>query len=215
VYSPFVRRLTVAGFLCGAALPAHAQNRTEFTPFVGSYYHTTHISDGSSGPFAGNKFTFDQTNAIAVGARFTLPIGDRIGIEGEFAYAPSGVRFTEQDALGSGVDGGLAADGYLLFGSLRAVLSPRRSNLFFLLGPAVVKRGGDDAWGGFDSGDLVDFGGVGGFGIRANVTPRFRLNFTAETYLYSLDPDGSGGNDSKFQADVLVTVGVPISFGAR
>lgn len=215
VTSPFVRRLALAGLMSSVASAAVAQDRFEITPFVGSYYHITHISSGSSGPFAGNEFSFDQTNAITVGGRVTVPIGGRVAIQGEFSYVPSGVRFTEQDALGAGIDGGLAADGYLLFGSIRAVVSPRRSNLYFLIGPGLVKRGGDDAWGGFDSGDLIDFGGVAGFGIRANVTPKFRLNLTAETYLYSLDPDGSGGNDSKFQADVLVTVGIPIALGSR
>jgi hypothetical protein len=89
------------------------------------------------------------------------------------------------------------------------VFSPRRSNLFLLAGPAIIRRGGD-AWDGASGSDVTDFGGVVGFGIRANVTPRFRLNFTAETYLYSF----SGGlADSDFQADVLVGVGVPIALG--
>lgn len=206
-----VRYLALAAAVL-AARPAllSAQNRFEFTPFVGSYYHTTHITSGSGGPFAGNDYNFDQNNAIAVGARLTAPIGGRLSVEGEFTYSPSGVRYTEKD-ISAGVDGGAAFDGNLIYGSVRAVITPRRSNLYLLAGPAVIHRGGD-AWSGYD--DLTDIGGVAGFGIRANVTPRFRLNLTAETYLYSLDVSGVS-NDSKFQADVLVTVGVPISLGGQ
>jgi len=99
----------------------------------------------------------------------------------------------------------------MIFGSIRALFSPRRSNLYFLVGPAIVKRGGD-AWSGIDSGDLTDFGGVAGLGINANVTPSFRLNLTAESYLYSADPGGTG---SEFQADILVSIGVPIKLGGH
>jgi hypothetical protein len=187
-----------------------AQGRTELTPFVGSYYHLSHLTSGDVGPLAGNPFTFDQSNAVALGGRLTFPIGGRVSLEGEFSFAFSGVRITEKN-IGSGVDGGLSQDGNIIHGSLRAVISPRRSNLFVLLGPAIVKRGGK-AWKGVKSSDITDFGGVAGLGIRANVTPRFRLNVTAESYLYSFD---GGGNTSKFQADVLVAIGVPISLGGQ
>jgi hypothetical protein len=90
-------------------------------------------------------------------------------------------------------------------------VSPRRSNLFLLFGPGIVRRGGD-AWKGVKKKDITDFGGVVGLGVRANVTPRFRLNITAESYLYSFD---GGGPDSKFQSDLLVSIGVPIGLGGQ
>ena len=121
----------------------------------------------------------------------------------------SGLSVTEKDGVGPGIDGGISQNGSVIFGSLRAVYSPRRSNLFLLAGPAVVTRGGD-AWDGVDKGDITDIGGVIGLGIRANVTPRFRLNITAESYLYSFN---GGGPDSKFQSDILVSIGVPIAIG--
>ena len=187
---------------------ASAQGRIELTPFGASYYALTHLATGTD-PNNGNEIRIDQTNAFAVGARLTVPVGARFSVEGEFTFTMSGLRFTEDDLLGPGLDGGLAQDGNIIYGSIRGVFSPRRSNLFLLAGPAIIRRGGD-AWDGADGSDVTDFGGVVGFGIRANVTPRFRLNFTAETYLYSF----SGGlADSDFQADVLVGVGVPIAFG--
>jgi hypothetical protein len=38
------------------------------------------------------------------------------------------------------------------------------------------------------------------------------VNFTAESYLYSFD---GGGPDSKFQSDLLVSLGIPISLGGQ
>ncbi len=186
-----------------------AQLRTEVTPFAASYYGVTHLGEGDAGLFSGNPFTIDQDNAFALGGRITLPIGAQLAVEGEFVYSMSGLSVTEKDGVGPGIDGGISQNGSVIFGSLRAVYSPRRSNLFLLAGPAVVTRGGD-AWDGVDKGDITDIGGVIGLGIRANVTPRFRLNITAESYLYSFN---GGGPDSKFQSDILVSIGVPIAIG--
>ncbi len=183
------------------------QNRFEITPFAASYYGLTHLAKNTNGPFVGNDFVVDQNNAFAVGGRISVPVGARFGIEGEFVYTMSGLSVIEKDAVGPGLDGGISQDGNVMFGSVRAVISPARSNLFLLAGPAIITRGGD-AWDGVDSGDKTDFGGVVGLGIRANVTPRFRLNLTAETYLYSFS---AGNSDSQFQSDVLVSVGIPIA----
>ncbi len=190
---------------------AHAQLRTEITPFAASYYGVTHLGEGSGGLFSGNDFTIDQDNAFALGARITLPIGAQLAVEGEFVYSMSGLSITEEDGVAPGIDGGISQNGNVIFGSVRAVYSPRRSNLFLLAGPAFITRGGD-AWDGVDKSDIRDFGGVVGIGIRANVTPRFRLNLTAESYLYSFD---GGGSESKFQSDILVSIGVPFGLGGR
>jgi hypothetical protein len=187
---------------------ATAQQRLELTPFVASYYGLTHLATGTN-PNTGNDFNFDQSNAFSFGGRITLPVSARISLEGEFTFAMSGVRLTENDLFGPDLDGGLAQDGNVIYGSLRGVFTPRRSNLILVAGPAIIRRGGE-AWDGVDGSDITDFGGVAGLGFRANVTPRFRVNFLAETYLYSFD--GGTGN-SKFQADLLFSLGVPIALG--
>lgn len=202
-------RLSAALAVTALAAPAGLAAQVEFTPFVASYYGVTHLGEGDNGLFAGNPFTIDQNNAFSLGGRIKFPLGATWAIEGEFAYTMSGLSVTEEDGVASGIDGGISQDGNILFGSVRGVFTPRRSNLFLLVGPAVVKRGGD-AWDGVDASDITDFGGVVGIGIRANVTPRFRLNITAESYLYSFD---GGSGDSKFQSDVLVSIGVPIRLG--
>jgi hypothetical protein len=206
-----VRIPRTAGLALALLLTAHeasAQGRIELTPFGASYYGLTHLATGTD-PNNGNDLRIDQTNAFAVGARLSVPVGARLSVEGEFSFTMSGLRVTENDLFGPGVDGGVAQDGNIIHGSLRAVFSPRRSNLFLLAGPAIVRRGGD-AWKGADGSDITDFGGVVGFGVRANVTPRFRLNFTAESYLYNFN---GGASDGDFQADLLVSVGVPIALG--
>src|SRR5207344_98382 len=124
-----------------------AQNRIELTPFVASYYGITHLAEGSGGPFSGNDFTIDQDNAFAFGGRLTVPVGAQVAVEGEFTYAMSGASITEIDGVAPGTDGGISQNGYLLLSSIRAVFSPRRSNLFLIVGPALVTRGGD-AWDG-------------------------------------------------------------------
>ena len=194
-----------------ALLPTAVAAQIEITPFVASYYSTTSVWSGSSGIFGTGKFDFKQTNSIGAGGRITVPINSTFKVEGEFTYSWSGVKYEEEDAFAPGINGGLNQDGNMIFGSIRALISPRRSNLYFLAGPAIVKRGGD-AWDGTNSSDLTDFGGVVGLGINANVTPKFRLNLTAESYLYSVDPGGTG---SEFQADVLVSVGIPIKLGGN
>jgi hypothetical protein len=205
-----VRSQVVAlSLLVLAPVAVQAQARLEITPFVASYYGLSHLSEQENGPIIGNDFTVDQNNAFAFGGRLSIPVGPRFAIEGEFTFTQSGLSILEKDAFGDGLDGGISQNGNIIFGSIRAVISPARSNLYLLAGPAIIKRGGD-AWEGVDSGDLTDFGGVVGFGIRANVTPRFRLNLTAESYLHSFQ---AGEGEAKFQADVLVSVGIPISLG--
>lgn len=202
-------RLALAVAAAALAAPSllAAQLRTELTPFAASYYGVTHLGEGTGGPLAGNSFTVDQNNAFAAGVRLTVPVGGRLAIEGEFVYTGSGLSITEKDGFGPGLDGGISQSGRVMFGSLRAVISPRRSNLFLIAGPAIVTRGGD-AWKGVNKSDITDFGGVVGLGIRASVTPRFRINFTAESYLYSFN---GGGTKSKFQSDILVSLGIPIA----
>ncbi|MDH5284562.1 MAG: porin family protein [Gemmatimonadota bacterium] len=194
-----------------ALLPSTAAAQIEITPFVASFFPATSLATGSNGFLTFNDFEFNQMNSFAFGGRITYPINTGFKLEGEFTYATSGVEYIEDNAFGSGIDGGLNQDGNMMFASIRALFSPRRSNLYFLAGPAFISRGGD-AWDGASSDDLKDWGGVAGIGINANVTPKFRINLTAEAYLYSADPVGTG---SEFQADILVSVGVPIKLGGN
>lgn len=206
-----------------AARPAAAQGIT-FTPFVGSFYSLGKYFDADIdlGNFGGSgtaNFTMEQTNTVAFGARLAFPIGATLSLEGEGTYSSSEVRFTGTDAAGPGVDLATNLKGSVITGSLRGVLRPRRSNLNLIAGVAVVSHGGD-AWD-FDTNDkLTNIGGVVGFGLRANVTPKLALNITAEAFLYSFDPDESDDTQNgffkeKMQSDLIVSIGIPIQLTGR
>jgi hypothetical protein len=206
-----------------SARPAMAQGIT-FTPFVGSLYTLSKYFDADIdlGNFGGSgtaNFTMEQTNTVAFGARLAFPVGATFSIEGAGSYSSSEVRFTGKDAAAPGVDLATNLKGSVITGSVRGVYRPRRRNLNLIGGLAVVHHGGD-AWD-FDTNEtLTNIGGVLGFGLRAQVTPKFALNITAEAFIYSFDPDESndtqnGFFESKMQSDLIVSIGIPIQLSGR
>ena len=206
-----------------SARPAVAQGIT-FTPFVGSLYTLSKYFDADIdlSNFGGSgtaNFTMEQTNTVAFGARLSFPVGATFSVEGAGSYSSSEVRFTGTDAAAPGVDLATNLNGSVVTGSLRGVYRPRRSNLNIIGGVAVVHHGGE-AWD-FDTNEtLTNIGGVFGFGLRAQVTPKLALNITAEAFLYSFDPDESndtqnGFFESKMQSDLIVSIGIPIQLSGR
>jgi hypothetical protein len=219
--------LTRAGILAGAAAMAvpgavHAQGKIEFTPFVGSYYALTKMCSDCENNGNSQKITASQISAAAIGGRLSYWLSNTIGLEGAFAYTPSKAeeRFQVSD-FGLGVSG----KGRIIQASGRLLYRPQRTNLHFIVGAGIVSRG-DTVWQAFqfrsDSPDsigakLTSVAGVLGVGVRASVTPKFALNVSAEVSLYSFDPHlaatsaTSSANGGKLQADLLVSVGVPIT----
>lgn len=225
------RGLMLAGILAGAtavAVPSvlHAQGKIELTPFVGSYYALAKMCSDCENNGSTIKVTAHQLSAAALGARLSYWISNTMGIEGAFAYTPSQAeeRFQVSD-FGLGVSG----KGRIIQASGRVLFRPQRTNLHFTVGAGIVSRG-DTVWQAFqfrsDSPDsvgakLTSVAGILGVGVRASVTPKFALNLSAELSLYSFDPHlgATGGatpatssaNGGKMQADLLVSVGVPIT----
>jgi len=219
------RGLTLAGMLAGAAAVAvpsvvHAQGKLELTPFLGSYYALTKMCSDCYKDSSG--VTGHQANSVAVGARLSYWISNTIGIEGAFTYAPSrGEQRAELSGFGLAVSG----KGRLIQASGRLLYRPQRTNLHFIVGAGIVSRG-DTVWQAFKDGSvdgvgakLTSVAGILGVGVRASVTPKFALNVSAETSIYSFDPRFSqttspapnSSNGSKLQADLLVTIGIPIT----
>jgi hypothetical protein len=203
--------LAAIACVVGAALPESAAAQFEFTPFFASYYAVTNVDDDAGG---GSKEK--QTPAPAVGARFTFWLGSSLGIEAAGSFAFSGTRFIAESPT-SGTPS-LSLSGTIMSGSGRLLFRPSRTNLHLFIGGGVVTRGGD-TW---DTNlfptltETTDIMGVAGFGVRAAVTPKFALNVSVESHLYSFNPDGDGvAYDSSIQADIYVAIGVPISFGGR
>ena len=128
------------------------------------------------------------------------------------AFVASGTQFTSSDP---NVSGGVSLPGTIITANGRVVFRPARTNLYLLAGGGIVRRGGD-TWDFPNITKKTAFGGVVGFGARANVTPKFALNVTAEANIYKSDPDGDGTDyTSKAQSDIYVSIGVPIGFGRR
>lgn len=214
--------MVLAGLALGIALvpgTVRAQGIT-LTPYIGSYYGLSKFfdSDIDLAVFGGSgtaRFTMEQTNTVMFGARISVPVGATLSIEGAGGYLSSDVRFTGEDAAAQGLDLSTNLTGNMMTGSLRAAYRPRRSNLSLIGGVAVVHHGGD-AWDFDTNSKLTNIGGVVGFGLRANVTPRFAMNINAEAYIYQFDPDESDDTANGFfkgttQADLVVSVGVPLS----
>ena len=205
-----------------APSPAAGQAKVQLTPFFASFYALGHYGTGLDD---GNGGTFDEklTNAPAVGARLSFLLSRAVGIEGSFTYAWTGRQGSEgKDPAGVVTSGGVFIPGNAIMASGRITLHPRRSNFRAILGVGYQKRGGeawDEAQLGLPAGtfDKTSIGGVVGFGVKASVTPKFALDLDVEAFLYSNDADTPAGPtfDKKFQQDVTVAIGVPISFGGH
>jgi hypothetical protein len=219
------RGLTLAGILAGAAaagIPSavHAQGKIELTPFVGSFYALAKMCKDCNKD--GGDVTGDQASSFALGGRLSYWISNTIGIEGSFTYTPSRA---EERAEISGFGLAVSGKGRLIMASGRLLYRPQRTNLHFIVGAGVVSRG-DTVWQAFKENSpdgvgakLSSVAGILGLGVHASVTPKFALNVSAEMNLYSFDPRlatvtspaPNSANGSKLQADLLVTIGVPIT----
>ena len=206
------RLLMITGGLVGASLAvpsaAQAQGKIELTPFVGNYYPLLTMTDdfGGQPPNFFTDWTARQVNAVAFGGRLTFWVSNTIGIEAAGAYNGSAPKLTSPDDSTT-----FFFKGNIITASGRFLYRPPRLNLHFILGGGIVKRGGA-AWEGPNL-QLTKPAGIVGIGVRAAVSPKFALNVSAEMNVYPFDIDGSSGtvNSSKLQADLLVSIGVPIA----
>ncbi len=198
-----------------------AQNKFSITPWVGSFfsladYYNDDFDLTVIGGTGTTKIVVSQENTAMFGLRVTLPVSPTIAAEGSFGFSSSNVRFVIEDPnQNGGFDFATTEKGSVLLGSLRAVIRPRRSNLSLVLGAIVVHHGGDFWDDDLLDGKLTSFGGVAGIGLRANVTPRFPIDFRAEANLYQFDPDKGddaslGFYPGKMQADLVFSIGVPL-----
>jgi hypothetical protein len=213
------RNVAARRFLCLAFLAACvgkpvtlvAQARAQITPFFTAFFaplpYAKDVNEGS--------FTADErlSNAPGLGLRIAFPLSQTIGIEAQGAYVWTG---RQTKSTSGNVTAGFFIAGNALMASGRLTLHPHRSQFRGILGFGWQQLGGD-GWDegklGLPSGtfDKTSVGGIAGFGVRASVTPKLALDLTVESYLHSSDPAKFGSKE--FQADINLTVGVPISLG--
>lgn len=222
------RGLRLAGGVAVAAAMAvpsvvQAQGKFEFTPFIGSYYALTKMCTDCNNNGDGSDLKAQQLSAFALGGRLSYWVSNTIGIEGAFTYAPSHAQ--ERADLTSDFGFAVSGKGRIMQGSGRVLFRPQRTNLHFIAGVGIVSRG-DTVWQAFKENapdtvgaKLTSVAGILGVGVRASVTPKFALNVSAEVSLYSFDPRlaqvtspaNNSANGGKLQADLLVSVGIPIT----
>ncbi|MGH7613636.1 MAG: hypothetical protein ACREMW_06295 [Gemmatimonadales bacterium] len=214
------RLLAIPGVLLGATLAtpraAGAQAKFEVTPFLGSFYALAKLCTDCNANNDGSNFEGRQLNSAVFGGRLSYWVSRTIGVEAAFGYTPSRVEERE-DLAQPGFSQAVSATGTIMMVNGRLLFRPARTNLHFILGGGIVSRSGE-LWKLLKDNQgtkLTSVGGVLGMGVRASVTPRFSLNISAEANLYSFDPTFGVGadpsNGSQLQADLLVSVGVPIA----
>lgn len=188
--------------LAAVASPVAAQAKLELTPFFTSFYAVAKVNEFTGGYER-------QTPAAGLGGRLTYWVSPTIGLEASGSYTASGTTVISDDP---NLPGGASFKGTLSTVTGRVLYRPARSNLYLFAGAGSVMRGGD-TWDLFGYTELNDIGGLGGFGVRASVTPKLALLISAELMVYSLDPDGPDLSDyeSKTQTDVYVSIGIPIA----
>lgn len=206
--------VAIAGLVLASAVvtpgTARAQAKFELTPFFASYYALTTMSNDVAGD--GSNVKIQQTSAPTYGGRLTYWLSSTAGIEFAGAYTRSGLRAFSNDTSTGG--GSFSIAGNIVTANGRFLYRPARTNLHFIIGGGIVHRGGTfwkDAH--TNSGTKVTTpAAILGAGVRASVTPKFALNVSLEANLYSFDPDGPATeNKSKFQSDLLLSIGVPIT----
>jgi len=211
------RLLVILGVVLGTTLvtprAADAQAKFELTPFLGSFYPLTQMCTDCNNN--GSNIRLRLLNAAAFGGRVTYWVSSTIGVEGSAGYTPSRIQAVARDSAGTEL--GFSAKGNVLLASGRVLLRPARTNLHLTVGGGIVSRGGDVWTASKDQSGTktTSPAGILGLGVRAAVTPRFTLLVSAEGAFYSFDPRagplGDESNGSKLQADLLVSVGVPIA----
>ncbi len=186
-----------------------AQQRPQITPFFTTFFAPLPYGKDID---QGGGITADErmTTAPGVGLRVGVPVSATLGVEAEAAYIWAG---RQAKVKGSSTTVGFFLTGNAAIFSGRLTYHPRRSNFRAIIGAAFETLGGD-AWDSDVTGPdakNTSFGGLIGFGARANVTSRLALDLTVTSFLHSSDP--AGFDEKQFQADVMLGVGVPISLG--
>jgi hypothetical protein len=217
VHRPTLRRRGSPLLALALLVPtvAAAQASVEITPFIGSFYALSSVSEQTNVPlpsFGGappGDIVREQEDGPMIGARVSFPLTGVIRAEGSFGFAFSNGRLDQRPRLDPDAGFGVSADGHVYMLSARALIRPRRQNFYGIAGLGLVGRGGD-FWENADQSARV--AGVIGFGVRAAVSPRLSLNFSAEAFLYSFSYSSANipNSDSKFQQDIVVWVDIPI-----
>jgi hypothetical protein len=189
-----------------------AQVRFEFTPFVGLYLPTSNVIDQFSTACSCQLSVKQKTN-FAVGGRVAAWVSDRLAVEGSFGYSGSGVT-----AKAAGF-GSADTSANIVTGSARLLVGlgpPALNTSFYLSGGLGLVAHGGDAYTGTSGTTRV--GAVAGVGARFKVAPSLAVRAELEDYLFSAQfsaTSGGGQTNSKFQNDLVLSLGLAIPLGGQ
>jgi hypothetical protein len=214
------RSLTLALAISFASPFSASAQQVEITPFVGVVAPLSNLVEEGD-PVQGD-FTASHGVGPVFGARATVWLTDRVGLEGQAAYALSDGEVEQNGEAVGCADVGLAEDcldASIFFGAAKVVYRLGRPNAPVLAhlggGPAVISRSGNayDSFG-IEEGK-TDIGGLVNLGVSFRVSPRVFIRVDAEDYISSAKFTNFSGaeTDSKLQNDLTITAGVQIRIG--
>jgi hypothetical protein len=207
------RSLGLASAICLVpALSASAQ-RVEVAPFVGVVVPLSNVIEQEDPLF--EELSGRHEVGPMFGGRVILWFTDRLGLEGQAAYAFSNGEVEQDGESFDCADFGLpedCLDASIFFGAAKVVyqLGGQNGSIRAHLGggPAIIDRSGN-AYQGYEEGK-TDIGGVVNLGVSFKVAPRVSIRVDAEHYIsFAKFTDFSGDEtDSELQNDLTLTAGV-------
>lgn len=205
-----LRRLLSLVVLLGAGGPitlAGQQSPIEITPYAGVYMPTTSVVSQFE-PLCSCDVSLKQKPAFLVGTRVLFWVNPRLGVEASMAYSGSGIQ-AEASGLGTA---DTTADVVLGTARIVARLNHPDASTGFLagVGLGIVAHGGD-AYDGVTG--TTDLGASVMFGVRSVIGPHLTVRLELEDYLYSASFGPNPSTDSKFQHDLVVSLGLGIALG--
>jgi len=190
--------------LTGPRCAAQVKGTLEFSPIVGTYIPIAHLPPQNFPclPEVSCQSSRHQSTAIAVGARMTAWVNQRIAVEGSLWYSPSAVTGEFSSSFNGAPLEQSTNDvpAQIVAANARILVSlTRRAGTWAYLvgGPALVDRFGD-AYAGADG--TARAGGVVGAGAHVRVARSLAIRAELEQYLYSYR--------GSFQRDLVLSVGL-------
>jgi hypothetical protein len=208
------RSLGLAPAIClVSALSASAQ-RVDVTPFAGLVAPLSDVFSEED-PIFGASAKHDIGPVL--GGRVTVWLTDRVGLEGQGAYALSDGKAERNGEPVECADVGLAEDcldASIFFGAAKLVYRLGESDAGVAAhlggGPVVIARSGN-AYDEFRVEEgKTDLGGVVNLGVSFRVGSRVFIRVDAEDYISSAQFTNTLGaeSESKLQNDLKLTAGV-------
>lgn len=189
------------------ASPAEAQIPGSFdiTVYGGAYLPTQKIIDQNI--TGEGQVTAKQKEGYGAGARLTFWLA-ALGVEGNVAYLWTDAEVTDDTGTESQSANVWVADARAIWSLLPGPIGVHLDG-----GIALIGRSGD-AYQGVSEGK-TNVGGVLGAGLRFKLPGLLSIRADADAYLYEakLTDDTGFQSEGKFQADILISLGLVFGLG--